>query len=295
MEADTRVEAVTINKATKSRPWQVALLVALASFIAVYWQTFRWWWGAWTMEESYYSHAVLIPFMSVFVVYINRKTLAKVALKPSMWGLAVLVPAVMLEMLAYLGNSATSTGLTLPFVVFGAVLLLFGVEMTRHLLFPVWFLSFMCVLPGFLLTKLSFKIQMLSTTAATHILNLLQFHAQQTGAQITLPNIEVMVGAPCSGFRMLISLLAFTVFFAYMKEGPRWGRLTLIALTVPLSLIANSTRVALIAIWGEFFGEESMKVFHDYSGFIVLFVSFVILWWLAKVVKCDKFRSMLLS
>jgi exosortase len=136
---------------------------------------------------------------------------------------------------------------------------------------------------------------MLSTDTAVEILKLLHYKVRQEGTIIYLSNIKVMVGTPCSGFRTLISLVAFAVYFAYMKEGPMWGRLTIVAMTAPLSWVANSVRITLIALWGQYFGQEAMMKFHDYSGYIVLLVAFVILWSFAKVVKCEKFKATLFS
>jgi exosortase len=285
----------TIHKVWKSKAWLIAVALCTFVIVYVYWHTFRFWWRNWMVDESYYSHAVLIPFMSAFAIYINRRTISKVEISPSLLGLLVLIPAMIMHMLAYMSNTASGMGLTMPLILLGSTMVLFGMRMTKHLLFPILFLFFMCTLPGFVLAKLSFKIQLMSTTVATQILNLLQLHAQQTGTQISLPNVDVIVGAPCSGFRMLISLVAFAVFFAYMKEGPTWGRISLVLFTAPLSLLANSLRVALIALVGEFFGEDAMHGFHDYSGYIVLLISFVTLWLVAKVVKCEKFRLMDLS
>ncbi len=111
---------------------------------------------------------------------------------------------------------------------------------------------------------------------------------------ILLPNVEVMVGAPCSGFRLLISLFAFTVLYTYLLEGPWWGRTLLVVFTLPLSLLVNSIRITLIALVGEFMGSEAMHSFHDYSGYIVLILAFLVLVSFGRLVKCRKFNSMLM-
>ncbi|MBI2841779.1 MAG: exosortase/archaeosortase family protein [Armatimonadetes bacterium] len=282
----------SIGDLGKARTWQILGLVSIAAFVFIYWQTFHWWWREWWKDESYYSHGILIPIMSGFVVWFNWKRIVRLAVKPSAWGLALLLPAIAMQFVAYRGGILSVAGLTLPIVLFAAFLLLFGKAVTREMAFPLGFLYFMCVPPTQYLAKLSFKIQVLSTVAATSGLNLLSYDAVRNGTAIHLPNIEVLVGAPCSGFRMLIALLAFVIFFSYMKKGPMWGRLTLIALVIPLSLIANSIRVMMIALVGEHMGEEAMRSFHDYSGYIVLVIAFAILAALSKVVKCQDFKSM---
>jgi exosortase len=214
---------------------------------------------------------------------------------PSFLGLIFLAPAALVALVAHTADTPSILGLSLPAVIFGAAWLLLGTAIAWRLVFPIWFLSFMCVLPGFVLTTMSFKIQLLSTSGAALILRIIGLHPEQHGAAIKLANAEVLVGQPCSGFRLLISLLAFAIFFAYMREGPRWGKLVLVISTAPLSLFVNSVRIFMIALVGEFFGNEAMHAFHDYSGYLVLVLAFAVLWQLSKVVKCEKFKAVLIS
>ena len=276
----------------KARTWQVLGALSVVALVFIYWDTFQWWWGQWWKNESYYSHGILIPFMSAFVIWFNWKRIVRTPVEPSAWGLALLAPTILVQFGSHRSGAESISGLTVPITLLGASLVLFGKRVTRELLFPILFLYFMCVPPTQYLYGLSFRIQERSTVAATAGLRLMGFDALREGVAIQLPNIRVLVGAPCSGFRMLIALLAFTTFFAYMKKGPLWGRLSLVALVIPLSLVANSVRVLLIALVGEYWGEDAMHSFHNYSGYIVLVIAFAILVQLAKVVKCRDFKSM---
>ena len=283
---------MTIGDLGKARIWQVLGVITILMLCYIYWRPVEWWWGKWWEEESYYSHGILVPLMSAFLIWFDWGRIKRIPVEPTAWGLALILPMVFVDFVAHRGAIPSIAGLTMPIVLTGVSLMLFGRKATWAMLFPILFLFFMCVPPTTFLAKFSFKIQMLSTTLATHGLNLMTLDAVQEGTRIRLPNIEVMVGAPCSGFRMLIALLAFTTFFAYMKVGPLWGRLSLVAMVIPLSLLANSVRVLMIAVVGEFMGEDAMHSFHDYSGYIVLVITFAILIQLAKVVKCRDFKSM---
>lgn len=292
---NTPVKGLCLADLGAARVWQALCIVSIVAIAYVYHIVFRWWWGHWWAEESYYSHGILIPFMSAFVIWFNWNRIRKERVEPSAWGLALLIPAILMEFVGHRSALPSIAGLTLPIALVGMSLILFGKGLTREFTFPLLFLYFMCVPPTQYMTKVSFKIQMLSTTWATLGLKLIGLSAVQSGTQISLPNIQVFVGAPCSGFRMLIALVAFTTFFAYMKKGPMWGRLSLIAMVIPLSFVANSVRVLMIALVGEFMGEDAMHSFHDYSGYIVLIVAFAILIQFAKVVKCRDFKSMPVS
>jgi exosortase len=272
----------------------IPVVICFGLLFWMYTAVFRNWYDTWMAKESYYSHGVLVPFICLFIIWLKRKPLLQTRVAPAAAGYWLLVPCLLAFMVLTWAGGMNLQGLVFPILVAGMVLALFGKEVGRVLRFPVGYLFFMCVLPGDVLTKLSFRIQMISTACATLMLRTVGLDASREGAAIHLPNIEVMVGTPCSGFRMLISLFAFAVLLSYLKEGPAWGRASLVAITLPLSILLNSFRVMMIAMVGEFFGESAMHSFHDYSGYIVLALAFVVLSLFARLVKCQKFNSMLM-
>lgn len=282
-----------IEDVVKHKLWLAYSVLWLGLITFIYWPTFTWWWGEWWKDESYYSHGILIPVMSGFVIWFNWNRIKKCRVEPSLWGLAILAPMVLLHYKAQANNVPSIPGMTLPIVLAAIAYIIFGKSSMREFGFPLAFLYFMVVPPTTILERVSFEIQLMSTKVATMGLHVLGLDAVQVGTQINLPNgLQMVVGAPCSGFRMLIALLAFTIFFAFMKNGPNWGKIALVVFVIPLSLIANSVRVLLIALVGEYYGGDAMHSFHDYSGYIVLAITFGILVLLAKVVKCKDFKSM---
>lgn len=274
----------------------LAILAVLAGVIAwLYLPTFRWWYDAWMAEESSYSHGILVPVIVGFIVWLKRKAIAVTPIRPCAWGYAILVPTLALIIFSAMASSASVRGLLFPILIGGVVLTLAGRAMLRELTFPILYMYFMCVLPGHLLAPASFRIQMLSTSGAVLILKAIGLDIVRAGQVITMPNgVEAQVAEACSGFRLLISLFAFSVLFAYLKEGPLWGRLTLVAITLPLSIVINSIRISLVCIAG-LRGPETMHAFHDYSGYLVLILAFIILPQIARLVKCRDFNSMLWS
>lgn len=273
----------------------VPLGVCVVLLIWLYVPVVKNWYMEWMKEDSYYSHGILVPFISGFLVWLMRKRLADIPIRPDRWGYVILALFLPVVPLMTWAGATIPQGLVFPFIIFGLSLVLLGREMTKQLWFPIGFLFFMCVLPGDILVKMSFRIQMLSTAGAALVLKLLSLDASREGAVISLPSITVQVGAPCSGFRLLISLFAFSSLFAYLVEGPLWSRLALVGITLPLSLVLNVIRITLIGLVGEFMGEHAMHVFHDLAKFLVVVLAFVALWFIARWLKCQKFNSMLLS
>ena len=272
----------------------VSLCICAILLCWLYAPTFKWWYSMWTMEESNYSHGILVPVISGFLIWLNRARLRQTVVEPYPLGYVLLVLSLLAMVTASWAGPGSLIGLTFPIVLGCLVLVSLGRSVLRELSFPIGYLFFMCVLPGYLLIKVSFRIQMLSTTGATFLLRLMTLNAVQEGVFIHLPYTSVQIGAACSGFRLLVSLVAFTVLFIYLKEGPLWGKGALLVSVLPLSVILNSIRIAMIALVGHFMGDEAMHKFHDYSGYIMLILAFGLLSLLARLVKCRKFNSMLL-
>jgi len=273
--------------------WWICVAASLVLVAIIYRPTMGVWWQTWWKPESLYSHGVLVPAISAFIIYMDRARLSTIPIAPSP---ALGIPGLLITMaVSYAFRSIGSgamEGFTLPLFLISASLLLFGWQMTRALLFPLLFLFFMCPFPESILSGINIKIQLLSTVFATKSMQLMQIDAAHVGTTIYMPNATVTVGAPCSGFRMLISLFAFSTFFAYMKDGPMWGRVATVASALPLAVVMNSIRVLLIALVGEFFGDDAMHAFHDWSGYIMLVVAFVVLEYISRGFGCRKFRSM---
>jgi len=293
-EVRTGEREITISNLSWFDYLVVAVLVGLVAWI--YMPTFTWWYNVWMAEESSYSHGILIPIIVAFIVWLKRKAILSTPVKPCGWGYAVLVPALFLVLLSAVANSASVRGMLFPVVIGALVLALLGKAMLRQLIFPIFYLYFMCVLPGNMLGPFSFRVQMLSTSGAVWILKSIGLAVARDGQTITMPNgVEAQVAEACSGFRLLISLFAFSALFSFLKEGPLWGRLSLVAITLPLSLVVNSIRIALVCLVGQYRGVEAMHSFHDYSGYLVLLLAFIILPQIARLVKCRNFNSMLWS
>jgi exosortase len=287
-------DAITIRDLRWPAYIPIAVCVGLVGWI--YGPTFHMWYVQWMAKESYYSHGILIPAISLFLIWLNKKNLRSIPIASYAPGYIVTSAAIVGIVLAGWAHANTVVGLTFPVLLGGLVMVLFGRQMARQLAFPIGYLYFMCVLPAFIITMLSFRIQMLSTAVATFMLRAMNFDAYREGTMIIMPNLPVYVGAACSGFRMTVTLIAITALFLYITEGPRLGRAILLLSTLPLAVLVNSIRIALVSIVGEYQGSDAMRFFHDnVAPYVEIVMAFALLILIAWLVKCLKFNSVLMS
>lgn len=273
----------------------ISMLVAFGVMLWVYTPVFLSWWVQWMKKDSEYSHAPLIPLISLFLVWLLWKQLLDTPVKPSSLGWFYIVPSLAVMLVMSWAGATNPQGLFFPVLIWGMALVMLGSAVAKTVSFPIAYLFFMCTIPGDILTKITFPIRMISTMGATMILNLLGFQADRIGTEISLPNIVVNVASACSGFKTLVAMLALAVLFAYLIAAPLWRRVLLVAIMMPLTVVLNALRITAVAMVGNYWGGEVMMFFHDYiSGLLMIAASIFILFFLARLFKCLRFNSTLL-
>ena len=252
------------------------------------------WWNIWMEKDGYYSHGPLVPFIAGFMVWMNRHRLARTQISNSWFGLVLLLAFLPTHVIGLLMGLRVLYGVAFFLCVYGALLLLLGSRMTRILFIPVLFLLTMMPVASWMLDNATGSFQLISAAVATKFLQLTSgYDAVQYGNSIKssgLPEL-LLIGSPCSGLRLLISLFTFSWFFVYAVNGAWWKKVVLLALSFPLSIFINSLRITMIGFVGFWtYSPEAMHKFHDYSGYIGLVVCFVILFGIAKLLGIGDFR-----
>ena len=275
--------------------WRVAF--AAAMIMAALWPVLVNWYGTWNEKDGYYSHGFLVPPIAAFMLWTIRGRLTKAEIRPSWLGLALLIAFLPVYVVGLMMGLRAIYGLTFFLCVFGVMLMLFGKQITRIAAVPILFLVTMMPLASSVLDTLTFRGQLISTTVATKFLQLIFSGSDvaQQGNQIVSPGIPggvLVIATPCSGLRLLISLITFTWFFVYVIKAAPWKKAALVLTSFPLAVFINSLRITMIGcvgFWTE--SSEAMHRFHDYSGYIGLVVCFVILFGIAKLIKASEFYS----
>ncbi len=250
-----------------------------------------WWWWEWTMPESYYAHAPLIPFMAALMLWHRRAALRDVPKAACPAALGLLVPSLALLVVALKAELQAVQSAAFLLTLWSAAWLALGTRWMRAAAVPLLFLAGMAPLPGPVLNDSTLRLQMLSTELANRLLHVLTFSTVLHGNVIQMDNFDLFVDVPCSGFKLLLSLLCFNAAFAYLVDGNAKKRLALFLLAAPLALAVNVVRVTLIGVVGDCVGPAAAHVFHDWSGVITLILGFTVLFSLAKVFGCRTFAG----
>ncbi len=255
-------------------------------FVAAYFPILNWMWDRWFARDSYYSHGILIPFVSIYLIWHIRRQLKTIQVKESRMGIPLIIAGLVIYFFSSLFRVYFTSGFSMLLVLYGLVLYFWGKEMFWKISFPLAFLVFMVPLPEVAIVNISFRLKMFAATMATWILNKIRIPAIQMGSIIRMRTSEVVVDDVCSGLRSLISLMALGGIFAYWMKGTTAKKIILFASTIPIAVITNVCRVIVMAGVSEIWGPQYVEgIVHDLTGFMVFALAFILLYMVGKLLE----------
>lgn len=257
-------------------PWIGLLTLVFVALLGVLYGAilrdllWQWW------DDANYSHGFLVPLFSGLLIWQHRGELGALALRGSWVGFPVLLAGLGALILGDVGAENFLTRSSLIVILAGLVLLHLGPAVFRALAFPLAFLLFMVPLPATLFYAVTFPLQRLAAQNAAWGLGLLGVPVLLDGNIIHLSHLSLGVAEACSGVRSLISLLALGAAWAYLAVPGVWGKLVLVAATVPITIAANTGRVVATGLVGEWAGiEYAQGFYHSFSGWAIFVLAFV--------------------
>ena len=273
-------------------PWGIAGAVAVAALVVlVYHQTFLTLWRTWNTSPNY-SHGFLIPPVVIFLLWRERRGFMEARERGSAFGLVLIALALLGHVVSIRAGVFMTQGYSFVLLLFGLSLFCSGGRATRTVWFPLGYLVFMLPMPPFLMNVVSFRLKIFAARTGSAIAVKLGIPLARSGMTIHIPAGSLRIADPCSGLRSLIALVALGALFAYLTEGKSWKRLVLFASAVPLAVLANIVRIAVLCavanVWGI---DAALGFFHDFSGFLLFFIAFAGLVVVRKLLKCETGRE----
>ncbi|MBI5706852.1 MAG: exosortase/archaeosortase family protein [Armatimonadetes bacterium] len=259
----------------------VALAIGIS---ACYWSLFMGLPDLWDSPDGYYSHGFLVPFISAYIV---GKNWEKLRSRPVTFGWLA-IPFLLLNFFILRAAFAADLVVLLSFSLVATLMLLTwliaGFRWMTGLALPILYLLFALPIWTFAIEVYTNPLQSTSTGVAFSLLKLLGFNPMRDQASTTiyLDHFTLDVGVPCSGFKLIIAVTAFTVFFTLIANLRWWSNLVMFGMIIPLGLFINGLRVAMIGMVGDGFGADAGMAFHDWSGYITLLICFFILFKIAR-------------
>jgi len=264
----------------------IAELLLGIIFILLYLPAIFWMWDRWFARDSYYSHGILIPFVTGYLIWQKREELTQLKPEKSPLGIVLIVFGLIIHLLSSILRVYFSSGFSMIIVLFGLIAHFYGIRILKKISFPIAFLFFMIPLPMVIITNISFQMKLFAATIAKTVLNGIGLPAVQEGSILKMRHAYVIVDDICSGLRSLISLTALGTIFAYWMKSGIFKKILLFLSTIPIAIITNVCRIVFLSFISEVWGPQyAVGFIHDFSGFMVFGLAFILLFGVAKLIE----------
>lgn len=231
---------------------------ALAGLVAAYAPTLSRLWDAWRYD-SYAGHGVFVPLFSGVLIWSDRKRLGSALGTVSVSGLPLLVGGLALLGLGSWQGSVFLAGISFPISLGGLVWCLYGADLFKEARFPVAFLALWVPLPRVVVDLVSPGVQEWAAAASAGIVGALGIPVFQQGTLLVLPNAVLEVVEGCNGLRFMMALLVLAVAYAHVSQRDRLRQIVVVAAAIPLAVMANWLRIAVITVAAHYWGSEAAE------------------------------------
>lgn len=225
------------------------------------------------MEDM--SFGWYVPVFSLYVIWSERRKIAESVGNPSLWGLLTILPFAFAGFLGARGTQVRLEIVGFVGMLLGLVWAMFGMKAMRQVLFPVLFLLFCLPLHTYL-DLVTIHLRMLAVSIGYGVLQGCGVDIVREGTMLVSPvgAFSIDVAEPCSGMRSLFAMMALTAGYAYFTQ-PTWLRRGLLfALSIPIAVIGNVSRiVSIVAVAATCSSDFATGFYHDYSGYVVFLVA----------------------
>ena len=262
-----------------------------AAVLFVYYRTFDWLLYVWWTHPRY-SHGFLVPLISAYLVWIKRDHLAQLPRRPNlaMGGLLLFVSAILL-LVCRAGGYVVFEAASLPILLPGIVLSIWGPGHLRALVLPLVYLQFMIPWMEELIAKVSLPFQLYTARLGSHVLQAMGFSVLREGTVLQLPHMAIDVVAACSGIGYFISIVALGIPLVYFTQRTWWRAAAVLVFGAAITIPANGVRVALVGLVGSYYGESTFSdPLHTLVGLSVTQLGLVFLFlgnWAVTKLPCD--------
>ncbi len=232
-----------------------------------------------------YTHAYFILPVSLWLAWRKRRELSKLiksanfnnlktrGRSPSfLLNLSLLIFSLLMFIFGWRQEYLLISTLSLIPLLFGLTGYLYGPQMSRLLLFPILYLLLLVPPPLGVLDSITLPMRYGISVITAGILQFFHYPITRDGLLLSIGSHEIYMGAPCSGFRSLITMISLGLVYAYINQGTFKKKLILTASIVPLALLGNLARVFGMCLVTFYLGEEPGKKYHDTSGFVIFLI-----------------------
>ncbi len=272
------------------RPRLVLFTTAVVALVLCFaWPLFRL--VEFAASSDLYSYIILVPFISLYLVWINRKALPPLSPPDRQFSIPCSIVSIACAAGYWVGRYSglrleIEDSLSITIVSF--VLFLWGIcgwflgrSVLRSIAFPMGFLILMAPLPSGLRMWIESQLQYYSAMSALGMFTITGMPVLYGDLTFQLTDITLRVAPECSGIHSTFALIITSLLAGHFFLRSNWRRGTLALSVLPLAVLRNGFRIFTIGELCVHIGPQMIDSrIHHHGGpifFILSLVPFLIL------------------
>ena len=225
---------------------RAAAALAAAALILCYTPILRGMFDQWSNDEDM-GHGFAVPAVVLWIVWREREGWQALPSEGNAWGIALLAAGAGMHLVSVLGAGLFTGSVAFVVSAAGVVICLRGVACLRAWNFPLLLTLFMLPKLAVVYNQVTLPLQLLASRVAAMLLTVSGTGVILEGNILDVAGHRIAVAEACSGIRYLLPLGFTALVFAYLFDSKPWMRAALLAAAVPLAILANAIRVAVVA------------------------------------------------
>jgi len=208
------------------------------------------------LHSDLYSHILLVPFISAYLIFLKRRDLALDSGRAQGWAVVpMLLGGGLLAGYWWAARAGWKPKpddylalMTLCFLLFlwGGGFLFLGLQTLRRVAFPAAFLIFMAPFPVMVRQGIESFFQHGSADAAELLFKVSGMPVFRQGTEFQLPGFSLEVAPQCCGIHSSLVLFITSWLAGYFFLKSPWRRAALTVAVIPLALARNGLRIVTI-------------------------------------------------
>jgi exosortase len=258
----------------------LAILLALNYFQILRALFFDWW----TDPDA--SQGLILGPLAVYAALGRRRLLLTARANfGRRWGLPCLLVSCFVLLAGRLGADFFLMRVSFVLVVASLLFTFYGTAGLQAMALPLLLFLASIPLPALLYNTASGCLQLLSSSLATTLAQLLGISIFQDGNIIHLAHLSLGVADSCSGIHSLSALLIVSLIIGFIYPRHLAARIALIASAVPIAVFMNIVRIAGTAALADYRERLALGFYHSFAGWLVFLLGFGVLWVLGRMLQ----------
>jgi exosortase len=230
-------------------------------------------------QYEHYSHIVLIPLISGWLLLVERKTIFAGVRTHWSAGVAAVLGGGLLYWVGHRYFTSASDNDRVSIAIFSVVVvwaggfaLCYGVGALRRGLFPGLFLLLMVPVPDVVLGRAVSWLQTGSAEVSYALFQLVGVPVYRTGFLFALPRVTIEIAQECSGIRSSLALLVVSLLAGHLLLRSPWTKAALTVASLPLLVVKNGIRIVTLTLLSIHVDPEFLTGRLHHRGGLVFFL-----------------------